>query len=158
MWRLSFVLVLLGTTWLLTTPAQGSGAEVEQQARALETRLLAPCCYQQTLDTHNSELTTELRHELRRRLAEGETSKAIEQNMVERYGERIVAVPPSSPLEVVALASIVGVFMAGALVWLRARGWVRRGAAARRQQPESEASDDEAYDAALDKALESLDR
>jgi cytochrome c-type biogenesis protein CcmH len=140
--------------------AQEGDARVERQARGLEQRLLAPCCYQQTLDTHHSELTDELRRELRLRLTRGEAAVSIEQDLVRRYGERIVAVPASSPLETFALVVVVLVLVAGAAVWLRARRWVRK-----QGEPSSPSQDeaanlagDAAYDVALDRALASLDQ
>ena len=46
--------------------------------RALEGRLLAPCCYQGTLDVHESESAAALRMRIRGRLHAGETVEAVE--------------------------------------------------------------------------------
>lgn len=55
--------------------------------------MLAPCCWRQPLRDHESELASQLRQELRARLAAGESSSALEADLVERYGERIRALP-----------------------------------------------------------------
>ena len=47
----------------------------------------------QTLDTHHSPLASELRDEISARTGAGEPMDAIEESLVERYGERIRAVP-----------------------------------------------------------------
>lgn len=93
-------------------------------ATALETRLLAPCCFTQTLDYHESELSTALRAEIRQRLRAGETTGAIEEDFVARYGERVRAVPKDvdtrSAIPVIsAVASLLGA--AGLFVWMRRR-------------------------------------
>lgn len=92
--------------------------------------LLAPCCWQQTLDVHESPLATELREEIRGRLIAHETPEAIETDMVSRYGDRIRAVPkggdPRLPLGLltVGLALLVGVGL-----FFLVRSWVVRPAA-----------------------------
>ncbi len=74
-----------------------SGGYVEGE-KTLEGRLLAPCCWAQTLDIHESEISDQLRNEIRQRLKRGESQASIEQDMVARYGERIRAVPEGKSL------------------------------------------------------------
>lgn len=57
----------------------------------LQDRLLAPCCFRQTLADHESPVATALRGEIRERLAAGELAVAIEQDLVERHGAAIRA-------------------------------------------------------------------
>src|SRR5829696_1651838 len=68
-------------------------------ANRLEGRIRAPCCWNQTLDIHGSEISNSLKREIRRRLRAGETPDAIEASIVQRYGEKVLAVPPNSPLK-----------------------------------------------------------
>jgi cytochrome c-type biogenesis protein CcmH len=79
------------------TTAQGangaSAANGADEERIVEGRLLAPCCYTQTLDVHESPLASELRQEVRKRLAAGESPEAIEDDFVARYGENVRALP-----------------------------------------------------------------
>lgn len=90
------------------TVAQASDSiEKVPGAERLEGRLLAPCCWAQTLDIHGSEIANGLRREIRTRLKAGERPEAIEQSLVTRYGERIRAVPDRVPLD-----------MMGSLGWL----------------------------------------
>lgn len=60
----------------------------------LEDRLLAPCCFRQTLHDHESPIATRLRAEITDRIAAGEHAGDIERDLVARYGEPIRAVPP----------------------------------------------------------------
>src|SRR3954469_16801607 len=62
-------------------------AYVEGAAR-LEGRIMAPCCWMQTIDIHGSPIAEELRSEIRKRLRAGESPDAIEASFVQRYGEK----------------------------------------------------------------------
>ena len=137
------------------TPAESLG--YVEGASALEGRLLAPCCWNQTLDMHGSPAANELRREIRRRLQAGETSATIETDIVSRYGERIRAVPPTSPLKGTAVLLIL--LMAGAgvgAVFLLLR-WRRRAATlaleAAHQKKKTERDE---YDERIDAELERM--
>src|SRR5689334_3223104 len=60
-------------------------------ASALEGRIIAPCCWTQTIDIHGSELSNDLRREIRKRLRAGEGADAIEASLVARFGPKILA-------------------------------------------------------------------
>ena len=95
-------------------------------ASRLDGRILAPCCWNQTLDIHGSPIANELRREIRRRLRAGETAETIEAGLVARYGERILAVKPQSPLKNVAVGlALLMVFAGGGAAALLVR-WRRR--------------------------------
>ncbi len=97
-------------------------------AERLEGRLLAPCCWAQTLDIHGSEIANALRREIRRRLKAGETADAIEASLVARYGERIRAVPDRVPLDKMGGVGWLGVALAAAFIGVVLWRWRRRGA------------------------------
>lgn len=61
--------------------------------QALEAALLAPCCYNGTLTTHDSPVAHDLREEIERRHAKGESLSHIEKDMVVRYGDKVLAMP-----------------------------------------------------------------
>ena len=139
---LAFVVVLCVT---------GHSSAEPSRALELEGRLIAPCCYVQTLDIHESELASTLRSEIRSRLARGEEAQAIEDDFARRYGERIRAVPRgrdprrSIPLVVsTAMALAIGGLVIVGLRWMRRR----EDAVADSTEP-----NDAALDAALDAEL-----
>jgi cytochrome c-type biogenesis protein CcmH len=127
-------------------------------ANRLEGRIRAPCCWNQTLDIHGSEVSNELRREIRKRLRAGETPEAIEASLVQRYGEKILAVPPGSPLKSVAI--LLSIAMAGAGVggFFMLRRWRERGQK-KVQAPSEKPSQggDKEYGARLDAELKALD-
>lgn len=95
-------------------------------AERLEGRLLAPCCWAQTLDIHGSEIANSLRREIRSRLKAGEQPEAIEQSLVARYGERMRAVPDRVPLDMMGSLGWLGaVVSAGLLAYVLWR-WRKR--------------------------------
>ncbi len=68
---------------------------LEQQARQLETKLIAPCCWMQQVSLHQSAASDEIKENIRVMLASGQTSQQILDYYVARYGDRILAEPPA---------------------------------------------------------------
>ncbi len=98
-------------------------------AERLEGRLLAPCCFAQTLDIHGSEIASTLRHEIRSRLKAGETADVIEASLVARYGEKMRAVPDRVPLDKMGGIGWFGVALAAGFIGLVLWRWRQRGVA-----------------------------
>lgn len=119
-------------------------------AKALEGRLNAPCCYNGTLDIHESELARSLRTEIEQRLAAGESSEAIQTDFVSRYGEQVIAARSDSPLRAMGVGlTVLGVIAAGALLMV-VRRWTRATRAeATPPQPKTHDLLDETIDAEL---------
>jgi cytochrome c-type biogenesis protein CcmH len=85
-----------------------------QGEKSVEAHLLAPCCWNGTLDVHESELASALRREIRGRLRGGEGVEAIEESLVARYGERMRAAPKSERVGLLLGAGVLGVLLAAA--------------------------------------------
>ncbi len=146
------VLVGLG---LRSAPASANG---ETGALAIETRLLAPCCWNGTLDTHDSELARTLRSEIETRVAHGESGARIESDMVERYGAKMRALPHEEALKMMLAGAALLVLGAGAFLFTRIRKWRREDAALApmvvSSGPRAHA---DAYDARIDAELADVD-
>lgn len=126
-------------------------ADERDQERVLEGRLIAPCCWLQTLDVHESPLASELRGEVHARLQGGASVREVEADLVERYGERIRAIPAGSdPRRGLGLSTVVVVLGAGGLLLLR---FVRRVRRARLELPPPARVGLERYDQRLDDEL-----
>jgi cytochrome c-type biogenesis protein CcmH len=107
-------------------------------AARLEGRIIAPCCWNQTIDIHGSEPAYELRREIRRRLKAGESADAIEASLVQRFGPKILAVPDSSPLSGLATVLSIGFGAAGVAGYFMLKRWSRAGKKPEPAAPEAE--------------------
>lgn len=135
---------------------QDSKAFVEGET-TLEARLLAPCCWAQTLDVHESELARSLRGEIRRRLQAGESAASVEDDIVARYGDKIRAVPKGKSLTGMGVwLSIAVAIMGLGAAWLVVR-WVRRGRSKLPAPSTSSPAAADGYDDRLDAELRDLD-
>jgi len=127
-------------------------------ASALEGRIMAPCCWAQTIDIHGSEIANDLRREIRKRLRGGESADAIEASLVNRYGTKILAVPPGSPLKTLATLLALGMGGAGAAAFVMLRRWRERTPTpAPAGGAPLKAAGDAQLDARLDAELRALD-
>lgn len=126
-------------------------------ASAIEGRLMAPCCWTQTIDIHDSEIALSMRHEIRRRLRNGESAEAIQQSFVERYGPKILAVQENSQLKNVFIGLSVVMGGAGIAAAMMIGRW-------RKQSPKASPAPSDAapvrdeWDEKLDAELKQLDK
>lgn len=101
------------------TPQQRSLVE------KLERALLAPCCYQEIVATHNSEQARAMRAEIAEMVAAGRSEREILDYYKQRYGARILAEPEGVQWWIVNVVP-VGMLAAGAvIVALVLRRWRR---------------------------------
>lgn len=77
-----------------------TGAELERQAREIDAMLVAPCCFRQEVSVHQSAAAQEVKQDVRRRLAAGETQQQILDAYVAQYGKHILAEPRAEGFDV----------------------------------------------------------
>jgi cytochrome c-type biogenesis protein CcmH len=138
-------------------PASQVGEDLQEYvegASRLEGRIIAPCCWNQTIDIHGSEPSYQLRREIRRRLKAGESAEAIEASFVKRYGAKILAVPDSSPLGNLATLLALGFGGAGIAGYFMLKRWSRVGKGATAKKPAGAAGETAAQRDALDERLD----
>jgi cytochrome c-type biogenesis protein CcmH len=80
------VVALLAHTTLLTSAQK---AEI----RRVDERLLAPCCYTQSIAEHGSEIAGQMRTEVAQMVAAGRNEEEIASHYRALYGDRILIVP-----------------------------------------------------------------
>jgi len=146
-------LLVVGTAAAATPPDGWAPGEV-----ALQARIVAPCCWNQTLDVHASALADALRLEVHERLRAGETRERIEDDLAARYGERVRAVPRGADRRAfVALGVSAFLLCAGLFALLLLWRLRRRGDAFPQELAEpAEAQARDAYDDRLDDELAAL--
>jgi cytochrome c-type biogenesis protein CcmH len=79
--------------WLAVAAADPQA--LERDAKQLEAKLMAPCCWAQQVSLHQSPAADEIRQHIRKLLSEGKTSEQILDFYVAQYGDRILAEPPA---------------------------------------------------------------
>ena len=140
-------------------PQDDYGADIQGDvpgASAIEGRLMAPCCWTQTIDIHDSEISLSMRHEIRRRLRNGESADVIQASFVARYGPKILAVQPNSPLKGVFIGLSVVMGGAGIASALMIGRWRKQSKPT--ESPETKRSEArDQWDDKLDAELHDLD-
>lgn len=125
----ALTIVVAGLIGIVAGSGRAGGVEqpdpgVALAARRVESQLIAPCCFSQTVDNHSSPLADEIKRDVIRRLRAGESEAAILAAYRGRYGDRILAAPPASGFNVLAYVMPPLFFAAGvatAAWWLRRR-------------------------------------
>ncbi len=119
---------------------------LDDEAKALDQRLMSPCCWKQTIADHDSPTAHELRAEIRRRLQTGEDPDAIEAAFIERYGPRIRALGEGGgdPRGSIGLATAIATLAGLGLVAVITARLVRRGRAASTSAAPTAAGGDDA--------------
>lgn len=77
-------------------------SEPETLAKRIECKLIAPCCFAQTVANHYSNVAENLKQQIRQMLAQGATEEQILNTYVRIYGERILAEPQARGFNLLA--------------------------------------------------------
>ncbi|MCE5310273.1 MAG: cytochrome c-type biogenesis protein CcmH [Acidobacteriales bacterium] len=90
-WMAVLAVLLCGAAALAQPPAA-------EQARVLhlEKSLLAPCCWNEAVATHRSEVALTMRAEIARMVGEGKTDQQVLDYYKQQYGARILVEPEGS--------------------------------------------------------------
>lgn len=99
---------VLPLLWLMPLVAQ------QRDVRKIQDRFVAPCCWQESVAVHRSEVAAEMRAEIARMVAEGKSEDQIVRIYVERYGERILLEPRGSNLFWLTLIPVALITLAAA--------------------------------------------
>ncbi|MET0284536.1 MAG: cytochrome c-type biogenesis protein CcmH [Polyangiales bacterium] len=154
---MSYLRNALITLYVVFTVAFAAQADRGTRADELYGRLLAPCCWNQTLDIHDSALATQLRIEIAERVARGEQALTIEDDLAERFGPRIRAVPRArDPRQSMALLVAATLTLVLISLFTLAFRWTRQRAASRELHGDDALLAEELraeYDARLEREL-----
>ncbi len=103
--------------FLLLAPGAESSARVER----LYGTFMAPCCWRENLNQHQSPKAAELRGQINGYISAGLSDDAIKQQLVAEYSKRILAMPEGRTGEVLRWAPITVAFAGLAFVLLAIR-------------------------------------
>lgn len=105
---------------LSLTPAQ------QGQVKRLEHKLMAPCCYTQTIDEHMSQEAADMRAEVEQMVEGGRSDREILTFYRKKYGETILASPDGLSGTVLAVVPVLLGSVSCLFVVLLIRGWHQR--------------------------------
>lgn len=91
-------------------------SEIAAKARRIEDQLIAPCCWTQPVSQHYSEVSEQIRKEVRAMVEAGKSRDEILDYYVAKYGERILAAPRARGFNILAYVLPWAALAAGA--WL----------------------------------------
>ena len=120
------LLLRLALPALLACASAAAQAEtdVESLARQVEGKLIAPCCWSQTVAEHRSEASEQMRREVRDMIRKGLSHRQIVDFYIDKYGERILAAPRPRGFNLTAYILPGAALVAGAgVVILLLRRW-----------------------------------
>lgn len=115
--RLAWVTLAVVVVVLLVVGVNGGDgpASASDRARVLKETTLCPVCDGQNVLESNAPVATAIRRQIDERIAAGGTDAEIRALLADRYGDDVVAIPPSSGIgSVVWMAPILGVAVAAA--------------------------------------------
>jgi cytochrome c-type biogenesis protein CcmH len=135
-----------------------AGADNKQsaeKAREIEDNLIAPCCWSQPVSQHYSEVSEQIRQEVRAMVEAGKSRDEILDHYVAKYGERILATPRAKGFNALAYILPWAALALGAVFLLLL--WKRRSPAPAHVSDGLPPASDSRYDAIIEKELRELD-
>jgi cytochrome c-type biogenesis protein CcmH len=130
------MLSLAHGAWAGEAAPAAANPALEERVTALASELRCLVCQNQTLADSNAPLAVDLRNQIREKMQQGASERAIVDYMVSRYGDFVLYRPPFKSTTVLLWAGPILLMIAGlATLFFRL--------ARRRAEPKAELSDEE---------------
>jgi len=99
----------------------------EQKTRIdfLEHRVLAPCCWQEPVADHRSEISLQMQTEIKEMVLAGKTDREILDHYKAQYGMRIFVEPEGTQFVVMNVVPFVFLGIGGIVVIFVLRNWLK---------------------------------
>ena len=91
---LAMAVLLVGA--LIAGSGSGGPRTDDERARAIEATVKCPLCRSQSVETSETQISVDIRADIRRRLSLGQSDDQIRQALSEHYGQDIQLIPPAS--------------------------------------------------------------
>jgi cytochrome c-type biogenesis protein CcmH len=118
---------MLAAALLVALAAAGAAAATEEHPTLpeLERELICPTCHE-SLAVSSSPIADRMRSFIRARIAAGDTKSEIKDQLVDQFGESVLAAPPRRGFNLLAwLLPLVGLAAGAVVLGLLARRWSR---------------------------------
>ncbi len=124
--RLALVLALGVALTAAGLVRSAAAADTPPSAAALEGQLVCPTC-KETLDESDSPVARRMKAYIRRRIAAGATGEQIKAELVDQFGQGVLATPPTKGLGLLAwVLPIGGAAVVALVLGFVAWTWSRR--------------------------------
>jgi cytochrome c-type biogenesis protein CcmH len=101
------------------------GSEAQRRIESLENKLLAPCCWAETIAGHRSDVALQMKAEIVKFVAEGKTDRQILDHYKQQYGERILVEPEGARWWIMNVVPLSMLACGLVVVGLVLRKWLR---------------------------------
>jgi len=101
----------------------------KSEIRQVEERLLAPCCYTQSIAVHGSEIAGQMRVQVTEMVVHGRTENEIVNYYRNLYGDRVLVVPDGATGEILFSIPVIVVVFGCFVLLLRVRKMLQSGRA-----------------------------
>jgi cytochrome c-type biogenesis protein CcmH len=119
-------------------------------------KLMAPCCWSGTVDSHQSPAAEEAKAQIRAALQQGYSEQQILDSFVAAYGERILAKPKAVGFNLMAwILPAIAILLGGIAAWKFLRHSSQPQAEAKPAKP---VPSDDRYAQRLERELEEFDK
>ncbi|SVC76034.1 uncharacterized protein METZ01_LOCUS328888, partial [marine metagenome] len=109
---LVFLIVVAMVVFAACTTSRSLLPEDQQRAQLLDKSLICPVCPGETIDRSQVILAKQMQVIVREQIQEGRSDAEIHQFFVDRYGERVLAVPPKEGINLLMwIAPPVGIVL-----------------------------------------------
>lgn len=128
--------------FLMAVLIGGAAEDAKARIARIEESLIAPCCWQETVKTHRSEVALRMKVEITRMVSEGRSDEQIFAFFKQQYGRRVMVEPEGRTRW---LAMLAPVLFAAFGLWFVAhfvRRWRRPAVAAGPPEALPEIDDD----------------
>jgi cytochrome c-type biogenesis protein CcmH len=127
-----------------------------EEVNKIASKLMAPCCWSGTVDSHQSPAAEEIKVQIRAALQQGYTEKQILDSFVAAYGERILAKPKAVGFNLMAwILPAIAILLGGVGAWKFPRHSSQPPA---KVKPAKPAPSDDPYAQRLERELEEFDK
>jgi len=104
--------MLAGLALILSTSTAATSTDPPREVVVrVEQRLLSPCCYSQAVGEHLSAEAAEMRDEIEKMAASGQSETDIIEHYKAQYGERILVVPDGGTGTILFILPMVAVIL-----------------------------------------------
>ena len=91
----------LGLLAAIAVACSGREATIDERAYALDRQLMCPVCDGQTVDQSNAQVSLDMKGVIREKLRAGESENEILDYFAARYGDSVLASPPTTGFSIV---------------------------------------------------------